>query len=72
MQNPSAFHAEMMGDIMYYDQALPPKDKFQIWRNYFHLQIKLICISYNYLFLFGSFVVLTKIKCLIFCFLIKR
>jgi hypothetical protein len=26
MQNPIAFHAEMMGDIMYYDQALQQPD----------------------------------------------
>jgi hypothetical protein len=26
MQNPIVFHAEMMGDIMYYDQALQQPD----------------------------------------------
>ncbi len=44
------------------------KDKSQIWRNYFCLQIKLICILYSYLFLFGRFVVLTKINCSFFVF----
>ncbi len=29
MQNPIAFHAEMMGDIMYYDQALQQPDAKQ-------------------------------------------
>ncbi len=29
MQNPIAFHAEMMGDIMYYDQALQQPDTKQ-------------------------------------------
>jgi hypothetical protein len=44
----------------------PLKDKSRIWQNYFCLQIKLICILYKYLLLFGSFVVLTKINCLFF------
>jgi hypothetical protein len=46
--------------------AEPLKDKSRNWQNYFCLQIKLICILYNYLFLFGSFVVLTKINCLFY------
>jgi hypothetical protein len=29
MQNPLTFHAEMMGDIMYYDQALQQPDAMQ-------------------------------------------
>jgi hypothetical protein len=29
MQNPIAFHAEMMGDIIYYDQALQKPDAKQ-------------------------------------------
>ncbi len=29
MQNPIGFHAEMMGDIMYYDQALQQPDAKQ-------------------------------------------
>jgi hypothetical protein len=49
----------------------PLKDKSWIWQNYFRLQIKLICILYNYLFLLGNFVVLTKINCSLFCFLIN-
>jgi hypothetical protein len=31
----------------------PLKDKFRIWQNYFCLQIKSICISYYFLFIFG-------------------
>jgi hypothetical protein len=50
---------------------MPLKDKSQIWKNYFRLQIKLICILYNFLFIFGSFVELTEMNCLIFCFLIN-
>jgi hypothetical protein len=46
----------------------PLKDKSWIWQNYFCLQIKLICILFDYWFLLGSIVVLTKMNCFLFFF----